>query len=200
MNELIQALKISIPQAVEDFNTVRLPMIEKSWGRSFKQEMLNENQVTVEIAKNFARPLNNCIFRYTNAILPQFTEHTTDGSDYVYGDILIEDKNSFSADSNGWVGNGFKKTPIHLLKKFKCDSNGRIISLFAAIVDLSTCSSQWSDKKIDTNRSVISFEVSDYNKISIIHGNLKLNKKYIKPILIDIKDIAWQTENLQTFL
>ena len=182
MNELIQTIQQVLPAVIKEVNEVRIPALETAWGRPFKAEMANEDQVTVEIAKNYARPLNNTFLRHIQAILPGFTEHTTNGSDYAFNGTPIEDKNSFS-EGNGWVGNGFAKTPVHLLKKFKVDSNGRITHAFIALVDLSKCSSVWSAKTVNTNRSVISFELADEKHIQVICGELKQNKKYLKPLM-----------------
>ena len=182
MHTLIQAIQQVLPAVVKEINEVRIPALEAAWGRTFKDEMANENQVTVEIAKNYARPVNNTFLRHIQAILPGFTEHTTDGSDYALNGVLIEDKNSFS-EGNGWVGNGFQKTPMHLLKKFKVDANGRITHAFIALVDLSKCQSGWSAKTMNTNRSVIAFELADEAHIQIVCGTLKRNKKFLKPIM-----------------
>ena len=75
MQPLIQTLQQVLPQAVAEFNQVRLPALETAWGRSFADEMRNETQKTVEISKNYSRPLNNTIFRHVNSQLPSFTEH-----------------------------------------------------------------------------------------------------------------------------
>lgn len=185
MKELSDTIKLVLAEVIKEMNEVRIPALEQAWGRTFKEEMANEDQITVEIAKNYARPLNNIFFRCIHQKLPKFREHTTNGSDYSCGKILIEDKNSFS-DSNGWVGNGFQKTPIHLLKKFQVNENGRIIKAFIAIVDLSKCKSGWSAKSLNTNRSVIQFAKEDFDNIDVIVGSLKLNKKLIKPIMVDV--------------
>ena len=185
MQTLIDTLKKVMPAVIKEMNEVRIPALETAWGRPFVDEMANENQVTVEIAKNYARPLNNTMYRHVKAELPDFVEKTTDGSDYEFQGTLIEDKNSFS-DGNGWVGNGFKKTPIHLLKKFQVDSNGRITHAFVALVDLSKCKSGWSAKTTDTNRSVIQFSVADLQHLQVIVGSIKTNKKYLKPIMAEI--------------
>jgi hypothetical protein len=182
MHTLIQAIQQVLPAVIKEVNEVRIPALEAAWGRKFKDEMANEGQVTVEIAKNYARPLNNTFLRHIQAILPSFTEHTTNGSDYALNGVPIEDKNSFS-DGNGWVGNGFAKTPMHLLKKFKVDANGRITHAFIALVDISKCQSGWTAKTLNTNRSVIQFEVGDLKHVQVICGTLKQNKKYLKPIM-----------------
>jgi hypothetical protein len=184
--KLKNTIRQVLPAVIKEVNFVRIPALEKAWGRSFKDEFANEEQKTVEIAKNYARVLNNCMLRHISNELPQFKEHTTNGSDYVYGDLLIEDKNSFSPDSNTWVGNGFDKTPVHLLKKFRCDDNGRIIEAFVALVDLSKCKSQWSDKSLNTNRSVISFTNEDEKQIDVIFGKLQPKTKNIKLITLKV--------------
>ena len=180
MQPLIQTLQQVLPQAVAEFNQVRLPALETAWGRSFADEMRNETQKTVEISKNYSRPLNNTIFRHVNSQLPSFTELTTQGSDYLYLGTPIEDKNSFS-HSNGWVGNGFAKTPWHLLKKFQVDDQGRITHAFVAMVDTSLCLASWSAKTVKTNRSTIEFRVADLPHIQVIVGSIKASKIYLKP-------------------
>lgn len=182
---LIDTIKKVLPAVIKEMNEIRLPALEQAWGRKFKQELSNEKQVTVEVAKNYVRPLNNVFFRHIKDKVPTFEEHTTDGSDYVYDGVLIEDKNSFS-DANCWVGNGFTKTPIHILKKFQVDENGKIIKAFIAIVDLSKCSSSWSAKTLKDNRSIIQFTTDDAKHIDVIVGELKLNRKYIKPIMVSV--------------
>lgn len=185
MRQLSDTIRKLLPEIIDEINNVRIPALEEAWGRSFKDELENEGQVTVEIAKNYARPVNNTFYRHINAVLPEFTEKTIDGSDYMLGDIAIEDKNSFSS-GNGWVGNGFNKTPIHLLKKFEVDENGRICKAFIALVDLSKTRSGWSDKTINTNRSVIQFTNEDINNIDVIVGSVRPKKKYIQPIMENI--------------
>lgn len=180
MQALIQALRTALPLAIEEMNSQRIPQLEAAWGRSFQEEMQNESQVTVEIAKNYARPLNNAIYRRVREQCPEFQENTINGSDYEFQGALIEDKNSFS-EGVGWVGNGFDKAPLHLLKKFTVNSQGRITGVFAALVDLSQCQSGWSAKTTATNRSVIQFTVADLPQIQVIMGTVKTNKKYLKP-------------------
>jgi hypothetical protein len=182
LNNLAEAIRDVLPEVIKEINEIRIPALEQAWGRSFADELANENQVTVEIAKNYARPVNNTFYEHIKRVLPEFTEHTTDGSDYALEGILIEDKNSFSA-SNGWVGNGFNKTPVHLLKKFEVDADGRITKAFIALVDLSKTQGAWSDRQINTNRSVIQFMNEDIDNILLVTGSIRPAKKYAKPIM-----------------
>lgn len=185
MKQLVTTIQQVLPAVIKEVNEVRIPALESAWGRTFKQEMANEDQVTVEIAKNYARPLNNAFLRHIQAVLPNFSEHTTNGSDYEFNGVLIEDKNSFS-EGNSWVGNGFAKTPMHLLKKFKVDANGRITHAFIALVDLSKCQSGWGAKTTATNRSCIQFITADQPLIDIVVGSLKVNQKYLKPVMVAV--------------
>ena len=185
MEQLIETIRKVIPAVIKEINEERIPALETSWGRSFKEEMANENQVTVEIAKNYARPVNNTLYRHIKEELDEFKEHTTDGSDYIFEGVLIEDKNSFSP-GNGWVGNGFAKTDGHMLKKFSVNEDGRITSVFIALVDLSKCQSAWSDRKINTNRSTIQFRNDDLQHINVVVGDVKQNKVWLKPLPIKV--------------
>ena len=182
MDKLVKTIRKVIPAVIKEINEERIPALETSWGRSFKEEMANENQVTVEIAKNYARPVNNTLYRHIKQELDAFQEHTTDGSDYIFEGTLIEDKNSFSP-GNGWVGNGFSKTDWHMLKKFGINDDGRITSVFIALVDLSKTQGAWSDRQINTNRSVIQFMNEDIDKIIVVVGDIRPAKKYAKPIM-----------------
>ena len=185
MRSLIQCLQQVLPQIVKEFNETRLPALETAWGRSFRAELDNEDQKTVEISKNYSRPLNHTMFRHVNRLLPQFTEHTTAGSDYLFQGTPLEDKNSFSP-SNSWVGNGFTKTNWHLLKKFQVDDAGRITHAFVALVDLSLCSAAWSAKTLKTNRSEIKFKNPDQPHITVIYGAVSAKKIYLQPQLAQI--------------
>ena len=182
LEKLANTIRIVLPAVIKEINEQRIPALEQAWGRSFADEIANENQVTVEIAKNYARPVNNTFFQHIHSILPEFNEHTTNGSDYVLGNILIEDKNSFSS-GNGWVGNGFNKTPVHMLKKFEVDGDGRIVKAFIAIVDLSKTQGAWSARQIKSNRSIIQFMNDDIDNILLVVGDIRPARKYAKPIM-----------------
>jgi hypothetical protein len=185
MKQLVETIRKVIPAVIKEINEERIPALETSWGRSFKEEMANENQVTVEIAKNYARPVNNTLYRHIKQELEDFKEHTTDGSDYIFEGTLIEDKNSFSP-GNGWVGNGFTKTDWHMLKKFGVNENGRLTSVFIALVDLGKCQAAWSDRQINTNRSTIQFRKEDLPHINVVVGEIKENKVWLKPVPVKV--------------
>ena len=176
MDHLIATIRRILPAIVRDFNEVRLPALEIALGRPFREEFTTET--TDSITKVLCRPVNNAFYRFIHAEIPEFTELATKGSDWMFGDIPIEDKNSFS-EADAWTGNGFDKTGWHLLKKFKIDRDGRIIGAFIAVVDITKCSGCWSDKTMTSNFSTLKFACDDLSQIHVIHGELKPKKKWL---------------------
>lgn len=185
IKDLSTVIQKVLKTSIDNFNTIRLPALETAWGRSFKDEMKFESQVTVEIAKNYARPFNNELYRNIQIHLKDFKENTTAGLDFEYI-IPFEHKNSFSADSNGWVGNGYKKTPMHLLMKFSTDENGKINKCFCCIIDTSKMNNTWSTKGTTSNFSALKLSNDDIQLADIIWGSLVPSKKYAKVILNSI--------------
>lgn len=190
IEDIRNAIKSTFSEMIYDFNNEHLPHLELAWGRSFADEFTYESQKTVEITKQFTRPLNNCFVRHIQRKLPEFLEDTTEGHDYVYKNIIIEDKNSFSG-SKQWVGNGFNKADWHILKKFSVDDTGCIIKAFVCMVDISECNGSWTDKKLTTNRSSLSLRKDDIDKVITIIGSLGISSsptaKYITPIMEDLR-------------
>lgn len=186
LQPLVEAYKLALPKVIDEFNNIRLPQLEGAWGRTFETEFENESQKTVEITKQYARPLNNCFYKHITEVESDFLEDTTNGYDYRFREYLIEDKNSFSSNNN-WVGNGFAKADWHVLKKFNVNDSGRITDAFLCLVNLSECSGAWSDKKVTTNRSVLQLSKHDVDKIILLHGSLTVpkaaNGKYARPVM-----------------
>lgn len=176
MEPLIDTIRKKLPEIIRDFNEVRLPALEIFNGRPFRDEFTTET--TDSVTKVLCRGVNNAFYRSIRAELPEFTELATKGSDWMFGDIPIEDKNSFS-DANAWTGNGFDKTGWHLLKKFKIDQDGRIIAAFVGLVDITKCSGCWSDKTMTSNFSSLKFACEDLQHIAVIHGDLRPKKKWL---------------------
>jgi hypothetical protein len=186
LQPLVDAYQNALPEVIYEFNKLRLPQLEGAWGREFSLEFENESQKTVEITKQYTRPLNNCFYKHIKGIENEFVEDTTNGYDYRYNEYLIEDKNSFSSNNN-WVGNGFAKSDWHILKKFSVDESGRIVKAFLCLVNIRDCSGEWSDKTVNTNRSILQLSKDDVDKIHIIHGSLTIpkasNGKYARPVM-----------------
>jgi hypothetical protein len=179
ITKLVTVYKSIWVKAIKEFNEMRLPALEKFWGRSYKEEMEHEGSTTVETTKSYSRGINNCIFRLVNKEIPSFTEHMTNGSDYKLGSILLEDKNSFGK-GNSWAGNDCDKTSIHILKKFDIDDNGKITKVFIGIVDLSKCSSKWSGRSGKSNFTNLAFKNEDFDHIMVIVGKKGKSTKNLK--------------------
>lgn len=187
MNELASAIQKILPITVKNFNNVRLPALETAWGRSFKNEFLNENQKTQEIAKSYARPFNNGLYENIGRAIDGFSEDTSDGHDMVFRTVRIEHKNSFSVDSNSFTGNsGSNKTPWHLLTKFSVDDNGKITQCFACLIDTSKMKTGWNGGASNSNYSTLKISNEDIEHVILISGSLQPSKKYAKLILEDI--------------
>jgi hypothetical protein len=176
MEPLIATLRRLLPNIIQDFNHVRLPALEVALGRPFREEFTTET--TDSVTKVLCRPLNNSMFRHLHAELPEFSEIATKGFDWKFGDIPIEDKNSFSS-ADAWTGNGFDKTGWHLLKKFTVNEDGRITEAFVALVDITKCSGCWTGKTMTSNFSSLKFTCDDIPHLHIIHGEVKPKKKWL---------------------
>jgi hypothetical protein len=73
-----------------------------------------------------------------------------------------------------------------MLKKFGVDDDGRITSVFIALVNLGKCQAAWSDRQINTNRSTIQFRAEDLPHINVVVGKIKENKVWLKPIPVEV--------------
>lgn len=177
MEAFITTLRAVLPAIVRDFNEVRLPALVVALGRPFRDEFTTET--TDSVTKVLCRPINNAFYRHLHAAIPEFTELATKGSDWMLGDIPIEDKNSFS-DADSWTGNGFDKTGWHLLKKFKIDQDGQIVAAFVGLVDITKCKGCWSDKTMKSNFSSLKFACEDLPQIHVIHGELHPKQKWLR--------------------
>ena len=177
MESFAKHAKTIVSAVIHDFNAVRLPAQELAWGKSFIEQMQNvtSSQRSQEITKQLGPIMNNCWERELTKLIPTLKEDATNGHDWTIGennDLALEDKNSF-ATSYSWLGNGFKKTPVHFLKKFKIDENGRVTHVFVAVVDLSKCKSAWSEKKTGFNGSSLQLLSEDVDNVHVIHGGFK---------------------------
>lgn len=173
-------LRRLLPAAVLEFNTVRLPALEIAWGRPFKEEWETEDPKhrTQEITKVYTRIINNVLYKLLKENCPTFKEYGTVGSDFTIDSVPYEDKNSFSSSST-WTGNGYKKTDLHLLKKFEIDGDGRICGVFALLMNLSVCKSSWTAPALSSNFSSLQLLTEDADKIDVICGSLVPKKKYL---------------------
>ena len=104
---------------------------DKPFKEIFKNEATQEK--TKEISPWFYRILEHLMENYPNFLVDKQNKR-----DYIYVKTDIEAKITLS-DSNSWTGNGTKKTPWHLLFKFKLDEDGKIIGCFAMFANIIDC-------------------------------------------------------------
>ncbi len=187
LDELADEIKKITPQAVDEFNQVRLKFLEQGWGEKFSHiiNKTESKQQTQEKTKLLSRAINNCFLQKIQSNLKDFIESNSDGYDYKYKDIKIEDKNTCSAGKD-WTGNGFPKEKIHLLKKFEVSDSGEIEKACILIIEVGI-NSMWTKKDGgNSNYSTISIHVKDVPNVIKVWGDIVKNKrdrKFATPIL-----------------
>jgi hypothetical protein len=185
MDPLINAIRLVYLQAINEFNTVKMPLLEEALGRSIIEEFPDPDKRTSETTKVLGRILDNTFFRHIHAIEPTFIEDECAGRDNCFGTIPIEQKTTFGK-GDSWTGNGYHKTGWHLLKKFSMSDIGRINGCFLALVNLEECTSKWSEKTLKSNFSGLQLKSVDRDKIHVIVGNLKVNPINLCPVLSQV--------------
>ena len=179
--DLTQAIRTSVPEVVMEWNTVKLPQFENLVEQTFNQYF--EGRQTQEKTKLVAPILDVVFARQMKSCLPYFDIDEGKGRDYCYDKTPLESKITLG-QGNGWVGNGYAKTPWHILMKFDVDDHGRINHMFATLVDLAQCKSKWTAPDTSSNFSGLTFLTEDAAHLIPIIGTVKHNAKYLKPILI----------------
>lgn len=185
MEPLISTIRTVYPQVIQEFNTIKMPLIEQFLGRSIIEEFPDPTKRTSETTKVLARGLDNTFFRHIHSEQPTFVEDESSGRDNRFGDIPIEQKITFG-QGDSWTGNGYDKTGWHLLKKFSMSDTGRINTCFIALVNLEDCQSKWSDRTLKSNFSSLHLQTVDIDKIHVIVGSLKKNPKYLAPVMVPV--------------
>lgn len=185
MQSLISTIRKVYPQVIEEFNNVKMPLLEQFLGRPIIEEFPDPVKRTSETTKVLARGLDNTFFRHIHAEEPTFIEDETSGMDNRFGDIPIEQKITFGKDDS-WTGNGYDKTGWHLLKKFSMNESGRINGCFIALVNLEECTSKWSDRTLKSNFSSLHLKRVDLDKIHVIVGSLKVNRVNLAPVMVPV--------------
>lgn len=186
LSTLVTAIHDCIPTVIEEFNNVRLPLLEQALGRTIIDEFPDPVKRTSETTKVVGRILDNTLFRCVHKVQPEFLQDESAGHDYRYKTIPIEDKNTFGK-GDSWTGNGYDKTGWHLLKKFHVNESGRICAAFIALVNLNDCTSCWSERTLKSNFSSLVLRSVDEEKIIVIIGSLKKNPKNLSPVLAPIE-------------
>ena len=179
---LIDAIKSSVPNVVTEWNTNKLPQFESLVEQSFRQYFAGRQ--TQEKTKLVAPILDVIFARLMKTQLTNFEIDEGKGRDYCYGTTPLESKITLGQGA-GWVGNGYAKTPWHILMKFDVDEDGRINKMFATLVDLDKCKSKWSTPGDKSNFSGLTFFIEDAPHLMPIIGTVKHSSKYLKPLLTE---------------
>ena len=182
INSLVAAIQTTVPDVVTEWNTKKLPQFESLVEQSFRQYF--EGRQTQEKTKLVAPILDVVFARLMKTQLTDFVIDEGVGRDYCYGITPLESKITLG-QGNGWVGNGYAKTPWHILMKFSMDDDGHINEMFATLVNLDQCKSKWTAPDTSSNFSGLTFLTEDADQLIPIIGTVKHNSKYLKPILVE---------------
>jgi hypothetical protein len=189
MQQLISAIKETIPELVKEWNTTKLAQFESLYEQSFEKYF--EGRQTQEKTKLVAPILDSIFARLMKNKLSTFVVAEGKGLDYMYGSIPIESKITFGEGSS-WTGNGYSKTPWHLLMRFEVNNAGTIVGQFVMLTDLSKCRSKWTAPGTTSNFSILKFVVEDYDNLIPVVGTIT-NKTstgragtYVAPVMESI--------------
>jgi hypothetical protein len=179
MQPLIDAIRANLPAIVDEWNTVKLPLFESLVEKKFVDYF--KGRQTQEKTKMVAPVLDSIFHRKINAVLPTFEVDEGKGRDYSYNNTPLECKITFG-EGNGWVGNGYAKTPWHILLRFNLTDNGIITDMFAMMANLDECQSKWTAPGTSSNFSGLTFVKEDKDNLKIIVGSIKESRTYLKPV------------------
>jgi hypothetical protein len=169
MIRLADSIKQVLPAVVKEWNAVKLPLFESLVEQSFADYF--KKRLTQEKTKMLAPILDNIFARHMKAVVHNFVVSEGKGQDYSYGSIPMESKITFGI-GDSWTGNGYNKTPWHLLMRFELTEHGKIINHFVMITDLSECSSQWTAPGKNSNFSTLKFKIDDLDKLITVIGQV----------------------------
>lgn len=188
-SRLIEAIQQVVPVMVQEWNTVKLPQFEQLVEQTFAAYF--EGRQTQEKTKMVAPVLDSIFARHMHERLPEFVTAEGKGRDYLYGTVPLESKITFG-EGDSWTGNGYTKTPWHLLMRFDVSATGRISRQFAMLVDLDQCRSKWSEPGTSSNFSTLKFLAEDHAKLVPVIGSVTATTKtgrpgtYVSPVMKDI--------------
>lgn len=186
LKTFVEDVKAVVPQVIHIWNTKKLPELERCWEESFYSWF--EHQQTQEKTKQVVPYLDRIFYRLMEERNNNFVRAEVNGADWKLANTPGELKITFG-DGKGWTGNGYAKTPWHLLLKFNLSDNGTITKCFAMVVNLSDCTSKWTSPSAKSNFSNLTFLSEDISKCIPIIGTLTTNtpkgkySKYLTPIM-----------------
>ena len=180
MGSLANYLTKAVPRVVEEWNNVKLDLFLEIIETSFQDFFTNEKKVLGkgELTKVLSPILNQLLLIKINEMDNNFIKYEKNGCDYKFYDTEIECKIATTLD-NAWTGNGYSKTPIHMLLKFEFNLNGTIDSYFSMLTDLSKCKGSWSEKVMTSNYSTLKFLNEDLDKLIICNGEAEKKVKFL---------------------
>jgi hypothetical protein len=163
------AIKKVVPIMVNEWNTIKLPLFESLVEQPFEKYF--EGRQTQEKTKMVAPILDSIFARLMKSKLSTFVVAEGKGVDYKYESNPLESKITFGEGSS-WTGNGYSKTPWHLLFRFEVDENGFIKNKCVILVDLNKCVSKWTAPGTTSNFSTLTFLREDEPHLIPIVGSM----------------------------
>lgn len=178
---VLKAIKKVLPSVVSEWNTKKLKLLESLYEQKFIK--LFKDRQTQEKTKVVAPILDSIFARLMKKEITEFKIDESVGHDYIVNGEHYECKITFTS-GNFWTGNRYsKKTPKHILLKFKLNNDGFITNMFAMMVNLDDCVSAWKKTSSSSAFSILTFLKEDYKKLNVIVGSLKVKTKKITPIV-----------------
>jgi hypothetical protein len=188
IQDLVDAIRQVMPEVVDEWNTTKLEQFEQLFGQSF--ENFFQGKQTQEKTKLIAPIIDSVFARRVQTRLPNFLLAEGKGQDYMFNHVPIESKITFG-QGDSWTGNGYAKTPWHLLMRFELLNTGEMTHHFAMITDLAACQSQWTAPGTTSNFSTLRFSIQDFDNLIPITGTISnltqtgRNGKYVRAILTE---------------
>ena len=153
--------------------------MEDLYEDSFKQAF--SHLKTQEITKIISPILTKMLGKGLEKQLPTFSIDEGKGRDFKYnidqGELLIEAKIAL-AQGNSWTGNYASKVGMHLLIRFRLNSDGEISGVFCCLVDESKCKGGWQESGT-TNFVNLMFLNEDKEQMHVIKGKVIPKTKWL---------------------
>jgi hypothetical protein len=182
INDKLKAnIKKVFPLVVEEWNNNKLPLFEEMIEKSF--EDFFEGRQTQEKTKMVAPIVETIFERMLNKLEPTFVADEGKGHDYLYGDLPIECKITCSP-SGTWTGNGYTKTPIHILMNFKLEDSGTITDMFCMFANLTDDIESGWGKKTSLTANFVGLRLlsEDIDNFDVVVGEVLTENKLLKVV------------------
>lgn len=174
--QFIENIRQSVIDTIDEWNSISLFQFEQLFRKKFKAYFVDRH--TQEKTKVVSPILDSIFLEKMVQKTSLFKVNEVIGSDYIYKDVPIECKITFG--KSGWTGNGYKKTPFHLLMKFDIDVDGKISLCYVGMLNMEVCESSWSVPTKFVNFSNLKLWNEDVNRIVNIIGGVSKKQKYLK--------------------